>query len=116
MVVWFAHVRVGHRQALNTKTPDSVAAGGFFISGLGKMKVCRKNPKAFSLSQANPIRAPAGPPPANPSNRLPCDTAQRLHALPATGVIGQELDRGPAGYPLGAFLEGENRGGASQPD
>ena len=29
MVVWFAHVRVGHRQALNTKTPDSVAAGGF---------------------------------------------------------------------------------------
>jgi|TARA_R100000789_G_scaffold53360_1_gene52416 hypothetical protein len=97
MVVWFAHVRVGHRQALNTKTPDSVAAGGFFISGLGKMKVCRKNPKAFSLSQANPIAEHAGLLLANPFNPVPCDIAQRLHVLTATGVIGQELDLGPAG-------------------
>ncbi len=31
MVVWFAHVRVGHRQALNTLTPASSMLG-FFIA------------------------------------------------------------------------------------
>src|SRR5690554_5852043 len=32
MVVWFAHVRVGHRQALNTKSPSILDAGAFLLA------------------------------------------------------------------------------------
>ena len=32
MVVWFAHVRVGHRQTLIDKCPDSASRRGFFLA------------------------------------------------------------------------------------
>jgi hypothetical protein len=31
MVVWFAHVRVGHRQAPNTESPSIFDAGAFLF-------------------------------------------------------------------------------------
>ena len=35
MVVWFAHVRVGHRQALNTKSPSILDVGAFLFGAPG---------------------------------------------------------------------------------
>lgn len=32
MVVWFVHVRVGHRQTLIAKCPDSARYRGFFLA------------------------------------------------------------------------------------
>ena len=74
MVVWFAHVRVGHRQTLIAKSPLRSRGGGFFLPGKSEtgdgFKIRPLSPKKGKgqISNPSPGMFPFGDLPVTRSN------------------------------------------------